>query len=78
MISVDMAKARSIWRDRIREARAARLAELDVAFVRAVEAGDAARQAEIAATKQALRDAPADPRIDAATTPEALRQVWPL
>jgi hypothetical protein len=78
MISIDMTKARAIQRDRIRVARAPLLAVLDVAFMRAVEAGDMASQTEVAAQKQALRDAPADPRIDAAATPEELAAVWPL
>lgn len=78
MIRVDMPKARGIWRDKIRAARAPRLAELDAQFLRAVEAGDAVRQAEIIAAKQALRDAPADPRIDAAQTTDGLQQVKPF
>jgi len=78
VIRVNMPKARDIWRDKIRAARAPRLAELDAQFLRAVEAGDTVRQAEIVAAKQALRDAPADPRIDAAQTPDALQQVKPF
>jgi hypothetical protein len=78
VITVDMAKAREIQRGRIRAARQPLLAALDVEFMRAVEAGDAARQAEVAAQKQALRDAPAHPDIEAAETPEALKAVWPM
>jgi hypothetical protein len=55
------------------------------ALNRARRVGDAealaaadARLAEIEAEKQRLRDAPADPRIDAAETPEELKAVWPL
>jgi hypothetical protein len=41
--------------------------------MRALEAGDTVKQAEIAAKKQALRDAPADERITNATSPEELK-----
>ena len=75
--SHDMAKARAIWADKMRAARAPKLAALDVAFMRAVEAGDLAAQAAIAAQKQALRDVPADPAIETATTCTALKAVWP-
>lgn len=72
MITVNMAKAREIKREKIRTQRAPLLAALDVDFMRAVEAGDTAEQARIAAEKQRLRDAPEDPRIEAAKTPEEL------
>lgn len=77
MITVDMSKARNIWRDKIREERKPKLEQLDVDFMRAVEADDATEKAAIAAKKQALRDATDDPAIEAATTPEALKQVRP-
>jgi len=45
--------------------------------MRAQEAGDTQRQALIAEKKQSLRDATADPAIDAATTPDKLKAVRP-
>jgi hypothetical protein len=75
VISVDMTKARDIWRDKIRTARAAEFLTLDAAFIRALETG--ADTAAIVATKQALRDAPSDPRIDAAQTPDQLKLIQP-
>ena len=78
MIVIDMSKARDIWRDKIRAERDARFKDLDVAYQRADETGDAVKKADIAAQKQALRDAPADPAIDAATTPEELKAIWPF
>lgn len=75
VIDVDMAKAKDIWRDKIREARVEPLAALDTAYMRALEVG--ADTTQIVADKQALRDAPADPAIDAASTPEELKQVQP-
>ena len=75
MITVNMAKARDIHRQRLREARAPLFNALDVAFQRAMETG--ADTAEIVAKKQALRDVTADPAIDAAQTTDELKAVWP-
>ena len=78
MIKVNMTKAREIKKDQIRADRKPMLEALDVAFMRAVELGDNAQQASIAAEKQALRDATDDPAIAAAETPEELKAVNPL
>lgn len=77
MIKVNMTKAIEIKKDIIRAERAPVMAELDVAFMRAVETGDAILQSEIADKKQALRDATKDPAITAAKTPEELKAVVP-
>lgn len=77
MIKINMTKAVEIKKDIIRAERAPILDSLDVEFMRAVEAGDAKKQAEIAAKKQALRDATKDPAIAAAKTPEELKAVVP-
>jgi hypothetical protein len=77
MIRVNMDKARDIKKDMIRADRTPKLEALDVEFMRAVEAGDTATQATIAAKKQALRDATDDPAIAAATTPDELKAVVP-
>jgi len=75
IISVDMAAARDIWRDKIRQARIEPLEALDTAFMKALETG--ADTTQITADKQALRDAPTDAGIDAATTPAELAAVQP-
>jgi hypothetical protein len=75
VISVDMEAARDIWRDKIRLERTKPLESLDTAFMKALEMG--ADTTQIVADKQALRDAPSDPAIDAATTPEELAAVQP-
>ena len=77
-LTTDMARARGIWRDRIRAARQPRLAALDIAALRAIEEKNDPRLAEIIIEKQALRDATNDPAIDAASTPEELRAAWPV
>jgi len=77
MITVNMTKAVEIKKDMIRAERDPKLAALDVEFMRAVEAGDTDKQAEISTKKQALRDATSDPAIAAATTPDELKAVVP-
>tara|TARA_R100001163_G_scaffold63992_1_gene57136 strand:+ start:1619 stop:1879 length:261 start_codon:yes stop_codon:yes gene_type:complete len=71
---IDMAKAREIHKNRIREARIPKLAELDIEFQKALETG--ASTTDIVAKKQALRDAPADSGIDAASDADALKAQW--
>tara|TARA_R100000329_G_C7553327_1_gene195582 strand:+ start:491 stop:751 length:261 start_codon:yes stop_codon:yes gene_type:complete len=71
---INMAKAKEIHRDQIRYARESKLAELDVEFQKALETG--ADTTDIVAKKQALRDAPADSDIDAATDEAGLKAQW--
>ena len=73
---IDMAKAREIHKTNIRNARTPKLAELDIEFQRAIEADDSSKKSEIAAKKQALRDAPADSGIAAASDADALKAQW--
>jgi len=68
-------KAKAIWRNKWRESRKSKLASLDIDFMRAVESGDQAKQAEIAGKKQALRDVTLT-EIPG-TTPEEIKSVWP-
>jgi hypothetical protein len=55
-LGIDVAKVRELHKDKMREVRTPLLAALDVEFMRAVEAGDTAKQAEISTKKQNLRD----------------------
>ena len=71
---VDMAKAREIHKQNIRIARLPKLQELDVEFQKAQETG--ATTTDIVAKKQALRDAPADSGIAAASDTDALKAQW--
>ena len=76
VISVNMAQAKDIWRDKIRTARVEPLAALDTAYMKALETG--ADTSSIITQKQALRDAPALASIDAATTPAELTAIQPI
>ena len=71
---VNMAKAREIHKTNIRQARAPKLAELDIEFQKALETG--ASTTDIVAKKQALRDAPADSGIASASTADELKAQW--
>ena len=71
---IDMAKAREIHKANIREARESKFQELDVEFQRALETG--ASTTDIVAKKQALRDAPSDSAIAAASDTDALKSQW--
>lgn len=74
----DTPKCREIQRNKLRELRKPKLAALDIAFMRALETGAPASDVqEIVAKKQALRDVTADPRLEAANTPDELRAVVP-
>ena len=68
---IDMAKAKEIHKDNIRLARAEKFKELDIEFQKALETG--ASTTDIVAKKNALRDAPADSAIDAASDTTALK-----
>ena len=76
IIKTDMAKAKELHRDKIREERQPLLDALDIEFQKALETDDATKKAEVIAKKQALRDAPADTAIDAATDEAGLKAQW--
>jgi hypothetical protein len=75
-IQVNMSKARDIWRDEWRQARKPLLEDLDVEFMRATESADQAKQTEVAAKKQELRDV-TDTNINNVDNPDHLMLVWP-
>jgi hypothetical protein len=71
---VNIDKAKSIHLDKFRAARAPKLAKLDIDFMKAVEANDEEKKAEIIAAKQALRD------VTLTTLPDDLagiKATWP-
>ncbi len=71
---IDMAKAKEIHKTYIRVAREPKLAELDIEFQKAIETGSSTT--DIVSKKQALRDAPADSGIEAATDVDTLKAQW--
>lgn len=75
--SVDMPKARDIHRQRLRRLRDPKFEPLERAQRTALVSGDRAQAAAIETQLQALRDATADPAIEAAQTPDELKAVIP-
>ena len=73
VISEDLAKAKDIFADKVREARTPLLEALDTDFMKAQETS--ADTTAIVASKQALRDAPT--AGDSATTIAELKAAWP-
>ena len=74
IIKTDMAVAKEIHKTNIRNVRKDKLAEQDIEFQKALETG--ADTSAIVAKKQALRDAPADSGIAAASDTNALKAQW--
>jgi hypothetical protein len=76
-IGVDMEKARLVHIDKLRVTRNAQLSALDAEYMKALEMEDKAKQDEIKAKKQALRDMPLDPGFANPKTPEELKAFCP-
>ena len=71
-ITVDITKAKDIWKDKIREARKPALEKLDVDFVKAQETSS--DTSSIVTDKNTLRDLPS--QVDTATTTDEIKAVW--
>lgn len=75
LVRHDIAKCRTLHRDRLRALRKPLLEALDAQWMRAKGQGNEDAAAVIEARRQALRDAPADPRIEAAKSVEELKAI---
>ena len=62
-VEVDLDKAKVIAKEKVREARVPKFQELDIAYQRADEAGDADAKTAVVVKKQTARDATADTKI---------------
>lgn len=76
VISEDMAKAKEIFKDKIREVRGPLLDAEDVVYMKALEADDADAKTASVNKKKALRDAPAAQAITDADTIAKLKAAW--
>ena len=76
VISEDMTAAKVIFKEKIREVRKPLLEAQDVAFMKALEAGDSSAQTTAKNTKTKLRDAPAASAITNADTIAKLKAAW--
>ena len=75
-ITENLAAARVIFKDKIREARAPLLAAEDIVYMKALEDADSSAQAASIAKKKKLRDAPAAVAITNAASIAALKNAW--
>jgi phosphotransferase system IIA component len=73
-ITVNINKAKEIWKDKIRVARKPKLEELDVEFIKAQETSS--DTSAIVTKKRELRDYPA--QVDSATTTDEIKAVWDI
>ena len=76
VISEDMTKAKTIFKDKIREVRTPLLAAEDVVYMKALEASDSSAQTASINKKKALRDAPAASAITNADSIAKLKAAW--
>lgn len=72
----DLATAKNIFKDKIRDVRTALLEAQDVAYMKALEADDSSAKTAAVNKKTALRDAPAASAITNATTIAELKEAW--
>jgi phosphotransferase system IIA component len=71
-ITIDISKAKEVWKNKIRVARKSALEKLDVDFIKAQEAETSTTA--IVADKQTLRDLPN--QVNTATTTDEIKAVW--
>ena len=72
MITIDISKAKEVWKEKIRVARKPALEQLDIDFIKAQEQGN--DTTSIVADKNTLRDLPS--QVDTATTVDEIKAVW--
>ena len=72
MITIDITKAKEVWKNKIRFKRAKAIKKLDLDFMKAQEAGT--DTTSIVADKNTLRDLPE--QVDTATTVDEIKAVW--
>ena len=72
MITIDISKAKDVWKNKIRKARKSALEKLDVDFIKAQEASSSTTS--IVTNKNTLRDLPS--QVDTATTVDEIKAVW--
>ena len=75
-ITEDIAEAKKIFQDKIREVRGPLLEAEDVVWMKAAEANDSDGKVASVAKKKKLRDAPAASAITSADTIDKLKAAW--
>jgi hypothetical protein len=75
MITVNVDKAKEIWKDKLREARKPVLEKLDIEYIRALEQNQDI--SDIVNKKQELRDLTSNTQLNSAQTVEEIKSFWP-
>jgi hypothetical protein len=75
-ITEDLTTAKTLFKEKIREARTPLLVAQDVAYMKALEEDDSDAQTAAKNAKKALRDAPAASAITNAANIGALKSAW--
>ena len=75
-ITEDLAVAKTIFKDKVREARGPLLEAEDVVYMKAMEADDSSAKAASVTKKTNLRNAPAASAITSASSISALKSAW--
>ena len=75
MIKINIEKAKEIKKEQLRQERKPLLEQLDVEMMRALEINDSQKQLEVAAKKQALRDATKHEALTSVSDVEQLKSL---
>lgn len=75
--TIDLERAKDVWRNKMRLSRDKRLKQLDLEWMKAMERGDSAESVKIAAQKQELRDITKRDELKYAKTLAEIKAFWP-
>lgn len=75
--TIDLERAKDVWRNKMRSVRNERLKQLDLEWMRAMEIGDTAAAAAVAAQKQELRDITKRDELKYAKSLAEVKAFWP-
>ncbi len=75
--TIDVEKAKEVWKNKIRSTRNKRLQDLDIEWMKAMEKGQTTIASAISADKQVLRDITKSEELTKAKTVEEIKAFWP-
>lgn len=74
---IDLAKAKEVWKNKIRQVRDKKLKALDIKWMKAMERGEVKIAGAIAADKQVLRDVTEREELTGAKSLKEIKAFWP-
>lgn len=75
--TIDLERAKEVWRNKMRSVRSQRLKELDLEWMRAMEQQDYSAAAKVVAKKVELRDITKRDELKYAKTLDQVKAFWP-